>query len=550
MTAGSQEWWRGAVIYQIYPRSFNDSNADGIGDLQGIISKLEYIAKLGADGIWVSPFLMSPQEDYGYDISDYKTVDPMFGTNNDWKAVIDKAHELGLKVLMDMVFSHTSNQHPWFLESRSDTKNPKADWYLWADPKADGSPPNNWICRFNNCSAWTWEPRRKQYYFHNFLASQPDLNFHNPEVREAAKDVMRFWLDLGVDGFRFDVVNFYFQDKELRDNPPFTEGDPKLDDIFESSPLYLQRQKYNRTRPENIEFIKEIRALLDEYPDTTSIGEVSDDDNIRLAASYTKGMNHLHQAYTPFLLRPDNNNAALVRKGLQIIETEFDDSWPMWATGNHDVQRIITRWSEEGEAYNADKVKTLMVLSASMRGSVLLYQGDELGLPEVLDMPLEMLRDPLGIALYPEAPGRDGCRVPLPWAKDQENAGFSIGQPWLPVPHSFHEFAADVQEADENSVLNFTRKFLNWRRTQPAMVAGKLHLLEDFHEDLVCYERELDDQKLTFVFNLSGNPLKVKQSDFEGTLRFLADLTSEGVEVTDSTIKMPAWSFFIAEEAK
>lgn len=543
----STPWWRGAVVYQIYPRSFFDTNADGIGDLPGIIEKLDYIKSLNVDAIWISPFLKSPQDDYGYDVADYETVDPMFGSNADFELLLNEAHKRGIKVLMDLVLSHTSSEHQWFKQSRQSRDGEKADWYIWADPKPDGSPPNNWLCRFDQRSGWTWEPRRKQYYFHNWLATQPDLNYHTPEVQQAALDIMRHWLERGVDGFRFDVANMYFQDKQLRDNPPFKEGDPKFDDVWETSPMYLQRQLYNKTQPENLEFIKKVRALLDEYGATTSIGEVCDDDNQRVAAQYTEGDDHLHMSYSPALLRPEANHPSIMKYIFNMIHTEYPNSWPIWTTGNHDVMRLATRWGTEEGPATPTQVKALIALLGTMRGSLLLYQGDELGLPEVLDMPLEVLRDPLGIALYPESPGRDGCRVPLPWEADAENAGFSVGQPWLPVPRHYHDLAVEKQEADEHSVLNYVRQFFAWRKEQTALRDGALTMLENMPDDVIGFVRHNDTQKLVMLFNLTDKTHVVKQADLPHEIMALGGITPHTINISEEGVTLPPWSYCIGE---
>ena len=308
MKAPNNGWWRGGVIYQIYPRSYQDSNGDGIGDLPGITQRLDHIAALGADGIWLSPFFKSPMKDFGYDVSDYCDVDPMFGTLNDFKALVARAHALGLKVMIDQVLSHCSDQHPWFVESRASRDNPKADWFVWADAKADGTPPNNWLSIFGG-SAWQWDTRRCQYYLHNFLTSQPDLNFHNPAVQDALLDTVKFWLDLGVDGYRLDTANFYFHDAQLRDNPGEGAPDPSKPDpaVNPYNPYAWQRHLYDKSRPENLPFLQRLRALLDQYPDTTMVGEIGDDDGLARVAEYTAGGDKLHMAYCFDLLGPHHD---------------------------------------------------------------------------------------------------------------------------------------------------------------------------------------------------------------------------------------------------
>lgn len=499
-----QPWWKGAVIYQIYPRSFMDSNGDGIGDLVGITEKLPYIAGLGVDAIWISPFLKSPQEDFGYDVSDYRAIDPMFGTEEDFKTLVDTAHKLGLKVLMDMVLSHTSSQHVWFQESAQSKDNPKSDWYVWADPKPDGSPPNNWINRFTHSSAWEWEPRRRQYYLHNFLKSQPDLNYHNPEVVQEALDTCRFWLEKGVDGFRFDVINFLMHDDQLRDNPPMTPDQPNYDDLTAGNPLSYQRQLYNRTRPENLAFIEKLREVLNEFPHVTSIGEVSDDDHLRVAAEYTTGDKRLHMAYNFYLLRDIPFSVGLVKEALALTDHYFGKtSWPMWTSGNHDCMRLATRWG--GHTPDPRLIRVALAMLGSFRGTMLLYQGDELGLPEA-DIPYALLQDPYGIAMWPDYKGRDGCRTPMPWEAGAENAGFSYAVPWLPVPEVHHPLAVDQQVGHERSVLESTKLFLNWRKTQPALLYGDIETLTQMPEGIVGVRREYEGKQVYALFNLTDAP--------------------------------------------
>lgn len=304
-------WWRGAVIYQIYPRSLMDSNGDGVGDLQGIISKLDYIASLNVDAIWISPFFKSPMKDFGYDISDYRAIDPLFGTMADFDELIDKAHGLGIKVIIDQVLSHTSDQHAWFSESRQSRDNAKQDWYVWADPNPDGTAPNNWLAIFGGC-AWEWEPRRQQYYLHNFLTSQPDLNFHNPDVRQAVLDNVKFWLDKGVDGFRLDAITFCYHDEQLRDNPPKPEDKRQGRGFSEDNPYAYQYHYYNNTRPQTVGFIEELRALINQYPGVVTLGEVSSEDSLATMAEYTQGDDRLHMAYS-FELLTDDFSPAYIR---------------------------------------------------------------------------------------------------------------------------------------------------------------------------------------------------------------------------------------------
>ena len=494
-------WWRGGVIYQIYPRSFMDANHDGIGDLKGITEKLDYVASLGVDGIWLSPFFTSPMLDYGYDVSDYRDVDPMFGTLEEFKALLARAHGLGLKVIIDQVISHSSDRHPWFQESRADRTNARADWYVWADPKPDGTPPNNWLSIFGG-PAWTFDPRRRQYYLHNFLSSQPDLNFHNPDVRAAQLDNMRFWLELGVDGFRLDTVNFYFHDAELRDNPPVPPGEAKTLGAPEANPYTWQRHVFDLSRPENLDFLRELRALMDEYPGTTTVGEIGDDNPLERMAEYTAGGDKLHMAYTFDLLNKPHS-AAYLREVLERFQRLAGDAWPCWAISNHDVERSASRWGagEDPVAYPA----VMLAMLFSLRGSVCLYQGEELGLPEA-EVPFERIQDPYGKVLWPEFKGRDGCRTPMPW-RDVENGAFTAPgvEPWLPMEARHLPLAVARQEDDSSSVLNATRRLLAFRAAHPALFDGDLALV-DVGDELLGFVREGAGERILCLFNLTAEP--------------------------------------------
>ena len=505
--AQNSNWWRGGVIYQIYPRSFADSNGDGIGDLPGITARLEHVARLGADGIWLSPFFRSPMKDFGYDVSDYCDVEPMFGTLDDFRALVARAHALGLKVMIDQVLSHTSDQHPWFVESRASRDNPKADWYVWADARDDGTPPNNWLSIFGG-SAWQWDTRRCQYYLHNFLSSQPDLNFHNPAVQDAILATVRFWLDLGVDGYRLDTANFYFHDAELRSNPCRGAPDPNKPDpaVNPFNPYGWQHHLYDKSRPENLVFLQRLRALLDQYPDTTMVGEIGDDDGLARVAEYTAGGDKLHMAYC-FDLLGERHDAPFVHGVLERFGRIVGSGWPCWALSNHDVTRVATRWG--GPEPDPALLRLALALQASLRGSVCLYQGEELGLPEA-DVPFEDLQDPYGITMWPQYKGRDGCRTPMPWSAEAPDLGFGSGaaRPWLPLVPAQRALAVDRQEADPGSMLQAARRLLHWRRTQPALVHGELMLLP-VHEQVLAFVREHQGERVLCAFNLSAQPAEL-----------------------------------------
>ncbi|QFT33854.1 Oligo-1,6-glucosidase 1 [Labrenzia sp. THAF82] len=493
-----QDWWRGAVIYQIYPRSFNDTNGDGIGDLNGVTERMDYVASLGVDAIWLSPFFTSPMADFGYDVSNYVDVDPMFGSLADFDRMLAAAHDRGLKVIIDLVISHTSDQHPWFVESRSSKNNPKADWFVWADAKPDGNVPNNWLSIFGG-PAWEWDSHRRQYYMHNFLASQPDLNFHNMDVQDAVLDVAKFWLDRGVDGFRLDTVNFYVHDKELRDNPPLSAHElPST--VDPSNPYGYQDHVYDKTRPENLIFLERLRALLDQYPGATSVGEIgADGQAVELTASYTEAGKRIHMAYSFDLLTPQHS-AAYIRRIVEEMNDGIGSGWASWALSNHDVQRVGTRWGAGQDVARFAPFET--ALCASLRGTPCLYQGEELGLPQA-DVPFEKLQDPYGIRFWPDYKGRDGCRTPMPWVRDNGYAGFSEAEPWLPVAPEHLELAAFEQDKDDASILNRNRAFYAWRQKHAPLKKGDMHFLDSAGETLV-FTRSYNDETILCAFNLGS----------------------------------------------
>ncbi|RDZ26115.1 alpha-glucosidase family protein [Lysobacter silvisoli] len=531
------EWWRGAVIYQIYPRSFRDASGDGVGDLRGIIERLDYVAGLGVDAIWISPFFKSPMADFGYDIADYRDVDPLFGTLADFDALLAKAHGLGLKVMIDQVLSHTSAEHAWFKESRASRDNAKADWYVWADAREDGTPPNNWLSLFGGV-AWKWEPRRGQYYLHNFLASQPDLNFHHPQVRAAVLDNVRFWLDRGVDGLRLDAINFCFHDARLRDNPPKPKERRVGRGFSPDNPYAFQYHHYNNTQPENLAFLAELRALLDRYPGAVALGEISSEDSLATMDEYTRA-GRLHMGYS-FELLTHEHGADFLRATVQTLEAQMREGWPCWAISNHDVERVVTRWGRGDEPPHY--ATQLSALACSLRGSVCVYQGEELGLPEA-QLPFEALRDPYGIAFWPSFKGRDGCRTPLPW-DGSAGAGFSEAAPWLPIPEAHRALSVAAQEADPTSPLHGFRRFLAWRRQQPALLRGAI-AFRDIAAPLLAFTRCLDDEQLLLVFNLSPQPQTADLSADEGWQTLSGHGLAAG-EWDGARLALPAHGAFVA----
>ena len=501
--ATDKDWWRGAVIYQIYPRSFQDSNGDGVGDLPGITSRMPYIASLGVDAIWISPFFTSPMKDFGYDVSDYCDVDPMFGQLSDFDSLVATAHRHGLKVMIDLVLSHTSDQHPWFQESRADRGNDKVDWYVWADPKPDGTPPNNWLSIFGG-SAWHWDGRREQYYLHNFLASQPDLNFHNPDVQDALLDATRFWLDRGVDGFRLDTINFYFADKQLRDNPALPPEKRNSTIAPSVNPYNHQEHLYSKNQPENLAFLKRYRALLDEYPAATSVGEVGDAQRgLELLGEYTAGDDHVHMCYAFEFLSSEPLTALRVVETMTRLDEAAPDGWACWAFSNHDVIRHTTRWTLSAEAHRG-----YTTLLGALRGSLCIYQGEELGLPEA-DVAFEDLQDPYGIEFWPEFKGRDGCRTPMVWEVSNQNGGFTSGAPWLPVSADHARRSVEAQEQDPTAPLHHYRRMLAFRHAHPALVKGT-HADMRADGDVLSFKRTHEGETIFCAFNLSEKPVTLE----------------------------------------
>jgi len=493
VAAANRPWWRGAVIYQIYPRSFSDSNGDGIGDLPGITQRLDYVAKLGVDAIWLSPFFTSPMRDFGYDVADYCGVDPVFGTLADFDALVERAHGLGLKVIIDQVYSHTSDQHAWFLESRSDRENAKSDWYVWAEPKPDGGPPNNWQSVFGG-PAWSWDARRGQYYLHNFLREQPDLNVHNPEVQDALLGVARFWLDRGVDGFRIDAINFAMHDPELRDNPPAPPGGKR------TRSFDFQQHIYNQSHPDIVKFLERLRLVTDAYRDRFTLAEVGGPEPLAEMHAFTEGDARLNSAYGFDFLYAERLAPGLVKRVVE--DWPPDAGWPTWAFENHDAPRAVSRWV--GEEHRDVFARTKMLLLCSLRGSITLWQGEELGLPQV-DVPFDRLQDPEAIANWPHTLSRDGARTPMPWSSSEPYLGFSGTEPWLPLGESHGQLAVGRQLEQEDSMLNFTRDCLKLRSEHVALRHGSIQVLRA-DDRVLAFERVANGERLRCTFNLSDRP--------------------------------------------
>ncbi len=530
-----REWWRDAVIYQIYPRSFQDSYGNGMGDLAGIVRRLDHVASLGVDAIWLSPFFTSPDRDMGYDVSDYTGVSPIYGDIAGFDALIAKAHDLGLKVIIDQVLSHSSDQHPWFIESRADRQNAKADWYVWADPKADGSPPNNWLSVFGG-SAWMFDPRRRQYYLHNFLTEQPDINFHCPAAVDALLDAMRFWLDRGVDGFRLDTVNFYVHDASLPDNPA---GDWTT---FPGNPYEAQNHLSSKTQPENLDILARFRTLTDQFDARMMVGEVGEmgQRQVEIMGEYTAGESHLHMAYSFAMLSHDHTPHHF-RSCIETFLNVAPDGWPCWSFSNHDVERHVTRWTQGGGDPDA-VAKQAIALLCSFPGTLGIYQGEEVGQTQT-DILFDELQDKANIAFWPDYKGRDGCRTPMVWDADQPNAGFTSGTPWLPIKPPQAARAVATQEAANDSVLHSYRETIAFRRAQDALRLGETRFL-DLPDPLLGIVRSHKGHALTAVFNLSDHPQSL-------TIAGKAQPTGPQAAMIDGTVlRLPARGFVYLETDK
>ena len=453
-------WWRAAVFYQVYVRSFADSDDDGVGDLAGLSARLDHLAWLGVDALWLSPVMPSPNADWGYDVADYCAVLPEYGDMDDLDAVIAAAGRAGMRVLLDLVPNHTSDHHQWFVEARSSVDADRRHWYVWADPAPDGSPPNNWVGSFGG-PAWTFDAASGQYYLHNFLPEQPDLNWWNDGVRHAFDDIVRFWWDRGVAGFRIDVCNMMIKDAELRDNPPATEDDPFIMQMFGQRPIY------NGNRPEAHDILRRWRTISGEYsPPRVLLGETNVDTLENLAAYYGTGHDELHMGFNfPFIEAPFEA-AALADVVARTEALLPAAAWPVWTGSNHDVSRLATRWCGGDPA----KVRLALLMLLTLRGTPVLYQGDEIGLTDRAFEKEELL-DPVGLRFWPHYPGRDPERTPMPWDAGP-NAGFTAAgvTPWLPLAQAPMNVAD--QRADPGSVLHFVRDAIALRRASPDLVAG------------------------------------------------------------------------------
>jgi alpha-glucosidase len=485
----SREWWKGAVIYQIYPRSFQDSNGDGIGDLRGIINRLDYLEWLGVDALWLSPIFKSPMKDFGYDISDYLDIDPMFGTLDDFKELLQKSHERGMKVIVDQVYNHTSDKHEWFLESEKSRDNPKSDWYIWVDGEKD-KLPNNWYAYFGG-PAWEWNETRQQYYLHLFVKEQPDLNWRNPEVVKAVMDSIKFWLDMGVDGFRFDVVNMYYKDERLRDDPKVEGRNSPID-------YHNYYRVFDNDRPETLLAVEKINDLVSQYNDRVTIGEVGSPMGTPAYFQYSMP-GRLNMAFNFEFKEITDYSAKPYRDKIMETEKLFQSvAWPSYVLGNHDSSRFPTKFKNKK---NKDKmVQVLATMLLTLRGTPFVYYGEELGMEDV-EVPFEKMVDPEGINFWPKAKGRDPERTPMQW-DDGYNASFSESEPWLPLSKKYKENNVKNQQNNPDSMLNYYKQVIQLRKNSNAIKFGALELV-DIHENILSYRRKYENEEILIILNFS-----------------------------------------------
>ena len=538
--AEGHQWWQHAVFQEIYPRSYMDSNNDGIGDLNGIASKMEYLKWLGVDAIWIAPCFPSPQVDFGYDVSDYENIDPMYGTMDDFTAMEKKGKENNIGIVFDFVVNHTSDKHKWFLESSSSKTNPYHDWYIWKDPKGKNQPPNNWTSTFGG-SAWQWNPKLNQFYYHYFYPQQPDLNWRNPKVEAAMFDVTRFWYKRGVVGFRLDAVDTMFEDPNLTNNPVKGEknayGDQK------------QEPKYNTKLPEVYQALAGLRKVANEY-NAVLIGETWTSDIAELKQYYGKNHEVLQMPMDLMMLNLKPLSADVFRKHVAAVDGSGE--WPVWVMSNHDRVRAYSRFADG--KHDDDIAKVMAGMYLTLRGTPIMYYGEEIGMKNNDPTRKEDVKDPIGQLGWPEEKGRDGERTPMQW-NDAPNAGFTQGIPWLPVPMTYQTHNVATEQKDPNSILNFYKNLLALRHTNKALLDGDYVALNQNDANVYSYLRRYKGQAVLVVLNMSENPQNVsfnlsKQGFSAGEAKTLLSTINGGATQKLSGISLPPYTVYIGEVSK
>jgi len=539
--AEGHQWWQHAVFYEIYPRSFADSNNDGIGDLKGITSKMDYLKDLGVDAIWMTPCYPSPQIDFGYDVSDYENIDPMYGTLKDFDRLEADGQKRGIQIIMDFVMNHSSDQHQWFIDSRSSRTSTHRNWYVWHDGKGPGQPPNNWQSTFGH-SAWTLDPKTNQYYYHYFYPEQPDLNWRNPAVEKAMFDVTRWWYDRGVAGFRLDAVDTLFEDPDLRDNPILPGknkfGDPNMED------------KYNVKLPEVHEVLRDLRKVADQH-NAVLIGETWTKDVSELKQYYGEHSNELQMPMDFLFTTVNKVSAPEFRR--QIAAVDSAGGWPVYVLSNHDIVRSYNRY---GDGQHNDAIAKLMAgLYLSLRGTPIMYYGEEIGMENNDPKRKEDVKDPIGKIGWPQEKGRDGERTPMQWTSDA-NAGFTQGTPWLPVPPSYKTHNVANEQQDPNSILQFYRHLLALRHQNRALLDGDYVPLNENDPDVLSYLRRYKDQSVLVVLNMSSQArtidldLASKGINSKKAQTLLTTMGNEGKERTLPQMSLEPFSVYIGELSK
>ncbi|MGB4593529.1 MAG: alpha-glucosidase [Coriobacteriia bacterium] len=518
-------WWKTGVIYQIAVPSFADSDGDGRGDLRGIIDKLDYLnggttSSLGVDAIWLTPINASPLGDFGYDVSDYYSINPGFGSMQDFEELLTACHERGMRVMMDLVLNHTSSEHPWFVESKSSRDNPRRDWYIWRDGRTPGKPPNDWLAVVEG-SAWQYDDDSGQYYYHAFLPFQPDLNWRNPEVRREMLGVVRYWLDKGVDGFRLDLINFLYEDEQLRDNPGR---------LFGLRPYLAQKHLHDFSQPESLEVARDLRRLADEHGDRALMGEVCSDRPEDCIAYLGDGTDRLHLSFYLDFIR-QKWSAAGFRGSVEWLEQNLPPGgWPCYYLNNHDLTRAFTRLGARGVAEARAKVAAAMLLT--LRGTPIIYYGEEIGMPESI-VPRRKMNDPLGPKFWPLGVSRDGCRTPMQW-NGEKNAGFTTGTPWLPVDGSYTTRNVEAQQGTADSLFSWYRRLIHLRREKRALAEGTYRGLDVGPSTVFAYARGSGNERLAVLLNFSSRKADVRIPESVGSGRtwktVLSTHSSEGLE--------------------
>ncbi len=508
-----EPWWKGAVVYHVYVRSFFDSDGDGHGDLKGVLAKLDYIESLGVDAIWLSPIHPSPNRDWGYDIADFEGVQADYGTLDDFETLLDAVHGRGMKLLLDEVLSHTSDEHAWFRESLTGgAEGPKADWYVWADPQPDGTAPNNWLSVFGG-PAWAYQPARRQHYHHKFLRQQPKLNWRNPDAREAALKVLDFWLAKGVDGFRLDVAGTYLHDTALTDNPPVPLAERR--GLHWGHAGNLQRHLYDSNLEENVEVLDIIRRRVEAHGDRFVFGEFSEEEE--RCGAYLGPDQGLHSGYTFVMLLARRLGPKFVRDHAATL-ARFPDHWPTVSFSNHDVPRTASRFGE-------DAARLMFALLLALQGTALIYQGEELGLPQAA-LTRDQLRDPVGDLYWPYDGGRDGCRTPMPWGAG-ETLGFTTGTPWLPAAREHASLTVAAQEAAPTSMLAYARSIIAFRKAHLALTMGAMEMLET-PDPVLAFMRTSGAERIACLFNMGAEAV-----DLAGARLANAELLDAGTGTID-----------------